>query len=87
VTNTLKQCETLVHLDLNKRYSNELYLYLEESHIQEKVNLFDLWNKIAFQNCFDKDNSIIMNELEQINHGESIMTDRSGYNLLDDLDI
>jgi hypothetical protein len=38
--------EVLAQNDLTKRYASELYLYLEECHNREFVNLEELWTKI-----------------------------------------
>ena len=55
--------EILVQNDLTKRYANELYLYLEECHSQEKVNLEEQWKKIEVNTCLDKDSSFVLDKL------------------------
>ena len=55
--------EVLVQNDLTKKYASELYLYLEECHSRENVNLADLWKKIEVHTCLDKDSSFVLDQL------------------------
>lgn len=55
--------EVLVQNDLTKRYANELYLYLEECHSPENVDLVKLWDKIEVHSCLDKDSSFVLDQL------------------------
>jgi hypothetical protein len=47
---TIKDSESLVQMGLNKRYADELYLYLEEC---QNVHLKEAWDRINSNNCMD----------------------------------
>jgi hypothetical protein len=47
---TINKSEALVQMGLNKRYTDELYLYLEEC---QNVNLKEAWGRINSNNCVD----------------------------------
>jgi hypothetical protein len=57
---SIKAMEALAQNDLSKRYSNDLYLYLEQCHL---VTLEELWGRLEVRSCLDKDNSLIIDEL------------------------
>jgi hypothetical protein len=63
-SDSIRSMEALAQNDLTKRYSNELYLYLEECHL---VNLEEIWRKVQVKTCLDKDNSVIIDELNSSN--------------------
>ena len=60
---SIRSMEILVQNDLTKRYANELYIYLEECHSPDLVDLVQLWNKIEAHTCLDKDSSFVLDQL------------------------
>lgn len=59
----IRSMEVLVQNDLTKRYANDLFMYLEECHSREVINLKDLWKKIEVHTCLDKDSSFVLDQL------------------------
>ena len=49
----IKENETVIQLGLNKRYADELYLYLEECQL---IDLKENWSRINSHNCMDLSN-------------------------------
>jgi hypothetical protein len=75
--------EALAQNDLTKRYSNELYLYLEECHQRERVSLEDIWRKLEVRSCLDKDNSLIIDEL----NSSTASAQSEGEMILDNMEV
>jgi hypothetical protein len=60
---SVRGMEVLVQNDLTKRYASELYVYLEECHNKDMVDLEELWRKVEARSCLDKDSSFVLDQL------------------------
>ena len=63
VSESIRSAEVRVQSDLTRLYTTSLYMYLEECHNRETVNLADLWRKIEVNTCLDKDSSFVLDQL------------------------
>lgn len=50
VSQTIRESESLVQMGLSKRYTDELYMYLEEC---QYTSLQEAWDRINSNNCID----------------------------------